>query len=233
VRGYHYNKKYHFFDRPLGYLEKLASEDEFLYADFEKVHIAVRGSAFTAIHPHEVNGININAKLRKVTDVGENDKVFSSRVDDDLVLAFSIPTVFEKEAHAWFSDATFGHIIAPLIRCFLDYSREVESHVLLINSSTGMAEIIVCEQGKLLYANHFRITTSEDILYFALAAIQNLKLNNEQLRVKCTGPQSTETGSVLQKYFPFVQPFTFGDMHRPEFPQTDAADLICLSRCAS
>jgi len=105
------DRKFHFFDKPLGYLAQLVQDDEMLYADFSSVQIAVRGVPFIALRPTEAGRETTVARLQEVTDISYSDEIFTDVTDEGIVIAFALPQAFSSEAHAWFSDAAIIHVM--------------------------------------------------------------------------------------------------------------------------
>jgi len=234
VKGFHTDRKYHFFDKPLGYLGQLIGDEDLLYADFEHVHIAVRGVPFVVLKPGEADHHTIETRLQEVTDISQLDEIYSDITDEELVVAFALPQVFAREAHAWFSDATISHVISSLMMCTIKHSRGMAEPLMLINVSPGFTELILCNQSRLLFANHYRSSGPEDVLYYALAVLQNLGMPGDQVVIKCAGPVALNTLPVLQTYLPHTHFFSFPEVHpRSDYPSVDTVDLICVEKCAS
>ncbi len=234
TKGVTTDRKFHYFDKPLGYLGQLVGDDEMLYADFSHVHIAVRGVPFVALKPVEVNRESTVTRLQEVTDVSHSDEIFTDVTDEDIVIAFALPQAFSAEAHAWFSEASIIHVISALIMYEIKYSRAHTEPVMLLNVSSQFTELILCHQGQLLFVNHYRTLGPEDVLYYALAILQNLHLQSEHVIIKCAGTAATHALPVLQTYMPHTELFSFPDINpRSDYPNVETIDLICVSKCAS
>lgn len=234
AKGYHADRKYHFFDKPLGYLGQLIGDDDLLFADFDQVQIAVRGVPFIVLKPEESDHETVVHRLQEVTDISHADEIFTDITDEGIVVAFALPQRFAQEVHAWFSGASIIHAMSALMMCTLRLSRTIETPMMLVNVSAGLVELVVCQSGRLFHTNHYRITGPEDVLYYVLAVVQNLKMQHDQIVVHCSGPEVLHALPVLQTYLPHTHLFTYPDINpRSDYPAVDTADLICISKCAS
>lgn len=234
VKGFYADRKYHFFDKPLGYLGQLVSDDALLYEDFAQVSIAVRGVPYVALKPDEATHVLIETRLQEVTDISQQDEIYSDITDEGIVVAFALPQAFARETHGWFSDATISHVMSSLLMCMIKHSRAMAEPVMLVNTSPGFCELIFCTKGQLLFANHYRVNGPEDVMYYVLAVLQNLKVTGDDVVIKCAGPNAVHVLPVLQPYLPHIHFFSFGEINPgSDYPQVDTADLICVAKCAS
>ena len=234
VKAFTIPRKYHFFDKPLGYLPKLIGDDDLLYADFDSVMLAVRGVPFAAMDPKYANTSTMLEKLRAVTEISETDALFCDVSDENFAVAFALPEIFVRETHAWFSDTQISHAMTALMTLSIKHSRNHSEPILFINISSGLAEFVLCHDGLLLFANHYQVAGSEDVLYYTLAILQNLHVPQDQVVVRCAGQGAAMAIPVLQSYLKDVQSFSDPEINVPaDFPLIDAADLIFLTQCAS
>jgi hypothetical protein len=234
VKGFLADRRYHFFDKPLGYLGKLTAEDELLYADFDRTVIAVRGVPFIALTPEESDPETAARHLEKVTDLSHADEIFTDLMEEQLAVSFVLPQVFASEAHAWFSEATIIHLMSALMSCAIRHSVGMTEPFMLLNASPGLVELILCRNGQLLFANHYRTTGPADVLYYSLAVLNQLRFGNDEVVVKCSGPQATETLASLEAYLPHTHFFSFPEVQpRSDYPQVETVDLTCIEKCAS
>lgn len=234
TKGFYADRKYLFFDKPLGYLNQLVSDDALLYEDFAQVSVAVRGVPFVALRPGEASQALIETRLQEVTDISKQDEIYSDITDEGIVVAFALPQAFARETHGWFSDATISHVMSSLMMCTIKHSRAMAEPVMLVNTSHTFCELIFCNQGQLVFANHYRVTGPEDVMYYVLAILQNLQMTGAEVVVKCAGPNAVHVLPVLQTYLPQIHFFSFGEINPgSDYPQVDTADLICVAKCAS
>ncbi len=228
------NRKYHFFDKPLGYLGQLMSEDELLYADFEHVTIAVRGVPFRALDSNNIQPETIRANLLRVTDVSDSDETFCDHCDENLAVAFAVPEALVRETHTWFSDTYISHVMSALMTCTIRHSRGKEAPVMLLNISRNISEVVICRDGLLLFANHYRTSGAEDVLYYTLAVLENLQLKHDLMAIRCVGSGAADVAPVLKTYIQDVSHVLLSEILFPsDFPVVESTDLICLNQCAS
>lgn len=230
-RGLTSGQRYHFFDRPLGYLDEVIAQDEILCADFEQVHLALRGIPFVMMPGLPIRKSEIRARLAEVTEINQHDQVFADKVDEHLAIGFAISQKFVEEAKTWFSQVQIHHVITAIISRMLgDPSLQTGLHMLL-NAHQGFVEIVLCHNGRLAFANHYRISAQSDILYYVLAAAELREIPVADLQVCCSGTLAVDMVETLSVYLPQVRLYpdsVTGDVH-----ETRIMDLISVAQCAS
>jgi hypothetical protein len=113
-------------------------------------------------------------------------------------------------------------------------SRDIVQPTMLLNISAGFTEVVVCHNGQFLFANHYRTEAPEDVLYYALAVLQNLRLESDQAIVNCSGHGVSGSLPVLQTYLPQARSFAYPDINpRSDYPLVETTDLISITKCAS
>jgi hypothetical protein len=116
----------------------------------------------------------------------------------------------------------------------MKYSHGLAQPVMMLNVSDGFTEVILCDSGRLLFANHYKTQGHEDVLYYALAVLQNLRIESDKVLVRCSGPAALHAVQFLQTYISQVQHFSYpGIDYRDDYPQVETLDLISIARCAS
>jgi hypothetical protein len=233
-KGFVADRKFHFFDKPLGYLDRVTADDDLLYADFSSVRLAVRGVPFVMMRAEDASHDAVVARLQEITDLSKSDEIFTDITDEGLAIAFALPQVFASEVHVWFSEASIIHLISALVICGMKYSHGLAQPVMMLNVSDGFTEVILCDNGRLLFANHYKTQGHEDVLYYALAVLQNLRIESDKVLVRCSGPAAIHAVQFLQTYISQVQHFSYpGIDYRDDYPQVETLDLISIARCAS
>jgi hypothetical protein len=233
TKGVVTDNKYHLFDKPLGYLGRLIGDDDLLYADFEKVCIAVRAVPFTALPSGQADDF-MRSKLLEITDLSPADGIFCDEIDDQLSLAFALPEVFSREAHAWFSNARIMHVMSALVSQSLEFSQDFADYVLIVNVTHDLIEVVLCSGGALMFANHFRISGREDVLYYVLAVLRDQDVTTGRCHVICTGHDASQVVPQLSQYFTDIEMQLSNTRGTTaDFPTTETRDLISILKCAS
>ena len=234
VKGFQAGKHFHFFDKPLRYLDKLVGEDPLLCADFTAVEIAVRGVPFVVMQ-YDIPGEQFaRSQLSAITDIGPSDTILLDTTDAGLQLGYVVPQPILDEANQWFSAAKFRHVMTTLITWCIDASGLTPDPILLVNSTTAFVEIVLCAGGRMYFGNHFRVSATEDILYFVLAVLEDQETDLQSVQVKCSGPAAAATLAKLQDYLPRCDVFAYpGTAYGGDFPAVESADLMSILRCGS
>jgi len=173
VRTYDFDRKYHLFDEPLGFLGEIMREERVLYNDYHSKTLFVRGVPFRVFEGHLPEAQLDPVLLDDVSTTGPNDVVMCDRLhDEDMSLVFAIPGYFRDEVALYFSKADIRHAMSGLI-CASGRENATGSH-LTARISRHFLEVAVRDHNGLLFANHFQCTDHADILYFLAAVINEL-----------------------------------------------------------
>lgn len=173
VRTYGFDRKYHLFDEPLGFLAGIMREERILYRDYHSKTLLVRGVPFRLFEGHLAEEQLHPDLLDDVSPTGPNDVVMCDRLrNQDMSLVFAIPRGFRDEVGLYFSKADVRHAMSGLI-CASWRNDTVGSH-LTAWISERLLELAVRDENGLLFANHFLWTDHADILYFLAAVLNEL-----------------------------------------------------------
>src|SRR5690606_28405292 len=107
--------------------------------------------------------------------------ILRDRLSDQTSLAFVIPQALVQGIWTWFSGAQIGHIMAKLGAFAL---KHLSPGTLLVNASHELTEVVVVSDQELLFANHFRTGSPDDILYYVMAVLDELEIDRGMISVK-------------------------------------------------
>ena len=84
-------------------------------------------------------------------------------------------------------------------------------------------------KNKLMFYNRFNFTTKEDVIYYLLFAIDQLKLNPEEIPVVITGNISEDNYKIIYKYIRNVSIFNSEINHDSKFYNSLKSDITLLN----
>ena len=95
-------------------------------------------------------------------------------------------------------------------------------------------EIVVIENGQLMFYNSFVYQTKEDLIYFILFTVEQLKLDPETIPITLIGDltKDDERYEIIYKYIRFVDfigPFHGYKFEEKQMPKTPYSDYIILN----
>ncbi|WP_109300087.1 DUF3822 family protein [Aquimarina sp. AU474] len=101
-----------------------------------------------------------------------------------------------------FGSFTYKHASTILVNSLLAQEKNNDGTNVFVNMNDTCFDLIIIGKGKLILANTYHHETKEDFLYYLLFAIEQLKLNPEELKLFFLGDITTESEyyTITYKY---------------------------------
>lgn len=115
---------------------------------------------------------------------------------------FSLSQEKEKLYRSFFPAIKIMHEAMPLLESVLTNDKNESSEKAYITIRPKSMELVFTKNGSLLYYNTFNYTTSEDVIYYLLFALEQLKLNPETIALQLMGEveKNDSVYSIIHKY---------------------------------
>ena len=165
-------------------ITKIINQEENLRLNFKTSRVLFANFPATLI-PNELL-LKDNAKkiLELSTDIYEiiqSDKL--TNIDASII--YTIPNEMHDIAFTFFPNAKQKAQQSILIEQFSNFENNKENAYLYINDNN--LNITIFKNKKLVFNNSFSIESKEDILYFTLFTLEQLKLDTESIKTKIYG----------------------------------------------
>ena len=121
----------------------------------------------------------------------------------DSWLIYGIHNNFWEEVATIFPNAGITHHIASLIDSILPRFKHSDAETaLFLNVRRGFADIIALRENALVFVNTFECPTNEDIVYFLMYVMDQLKFNPEKTPVYLTGyvDEGSHLATLILRY---------------------------------
>jgi hypothetical protein len=222
-------------------MESLFTSDEFLHRNYPAVLIAVDTPYHTVIPSalsdaeHSRDHLELNFNLPSGLAF-RSDHLRESGTWN----TFGIEREWLDMMKKHFAQEIILHRTTPLLTRFALMHRQApgEKHVFL-NFLGKRFDLAAYADNMLLFFNTFQFETGEDVLYFTLYALEQIKLRSGDVKVKLGGAVEETSGqvSMLSEYFPEVgfmdRPELFGYSPLLDFPAHRYQALFSLALCGS
>lgn len=118
------------------------------------------------------------------------------------IAVFALSQEKEKLYLSFFPAIKIMHAAMPLLENVLTNDKNESSEKAYLNIRPKSMELVFTKNGNLLYYNTFSHTTSEDVIYYLLFALEQLKLNPETIALQLMGEVEKNDGvySIVHKY---------------------------------
>jgi len=122
--------------------------------------------------------------------------------------SYTVPKNIEAYFRGLYQPLQVMHFSSGLIEQILLSKRNQTGAFVSANIRIGNAEIVVVENGKLLFYNSFVIQTPEDFLFYLLYLLEQLKLNPENIAVELMG-NIDEQHPIHQLVYKYIRHVSF------------------------
>ena len=116
---------------------------------------------------------------------------------------YAVPTLVKTKLRELFGQHKLYHYMTTLVETLLLYNKnKPEEKKVFLNAGKGIFDIILLEGNSLIYNNTFDFHTPEDLIYYLLFALQQLKLNPETTSLLLMGEieKNAPLFDIIYKY---------------------------------
>lgn len=223
-------------------LRQLMTDDENFHRKYSAVTIGIDSPVHTLVPSAMFDREKLRHYLRFNFQLQDEYKLFYDYIPEvDAYNIYAIEPTVSETLHGFFPEAALVHAGSSLVRVFYQHhqaSRNATSLYLHIREN----EIDLCCFGEngLQFFNSFTCQGKEDVLYFTLYAMDQLRLRLESTPVSISGflDKGTDTFSLLSQYIPLLSLATRPGpaIYSPVFQSMPAhhyLQLFGLALCAS
>ena len=170
-------------------LRLLADSDSLLQKQFRNINIVLKADANVLI-PAELFTMETAQSFAKSTFGEQNDKILKANYLKDtlqVVNLFLADEELDKVVAERFADAKMFHITTPLIYSALATNKGKTEPELYVELSGENAWVVLLQEQKLLFCNHFGFAGNEDLTQRLLNLYSHLNLNRRKTPLILSG----------------------------------------------
>ena len=137
--------------------------------------------------------------LNFASPIDEMDEVhYKISEEAKAVAIFAVPNTLAYQLYAHHHNICFFNQCIPLIEYALKQSK---SQIMVINISSKLVDIAICQESKLLFHNSFSISNATDILYYAYFVVKQLEIDPNHTQILLFGRIGNEIKQLLKANF--------------------------------
>lgn len=123
------------------------------------------------------------------------------RISDEAkaVAIFAVPNALASQLYTYHHNICFFNQCIPLIEYTL---RQKDEQIIVINLSSKIADITICQNKKFIFHNAFSINTPTDLLYYTCFTLKQLEIQPDKAKVLLLGKINHEVKQLLKANFP-------------------------------
>ena len=165
-------------------LRSFINKSDVLKANFSSLSVTYNGFPNTLVPFSVYTKEHEKETLELTTNVYE--KIYSDEIiSQKAMLIYSIPESINSIINSFFPSANCHAQETNLICQYSQF--ENSETIAYINISTNYFLITILKSGKLVFNNSFMFSTKEDLLYYVLFCMEQLKLSTEKTKVMLYG----------------------------------------------
>ncbi len=213
-------------------ISKMLDYEDRFFDEFEEVHFGMLKAPFTVL-PSQL-GKAEKKWLDFALPKDKNENYYENEIEgQESSLHFVLRDSFVENAEMYFSEISYHHIVACLIKEF----KKSQQDGLFCLWREQRLYVILFEKGLCSFQNNFTVFSNKDLLYFINLVFLQRNLVKERTKIWLSGGIDLEAMELVKKYFPVVgRPVNDsfeGIFKNNDISYADVVDLIALSTCVS
>ena len=213
-------------------LKKGFKENGELRNSFSSVKIIHYNNLSTVVPEPLFDKKNALSYLKFNSKILQNDYVAYDRIFNNECVNVFIPYVnINNYIFKMFDSFVYNHYSSIILEKVKLNEKNTTTPSLYLNININHMEITYFVKNKLVFYNRFDFNTKEDVMYYLLFTIDQLKLNPEEIPVVITGNISEDDDNykIIYKYVRNVSIFNSEINHDSKFYNSLKSDITLLN----
>tara|TARA_Y100001947_G_scaffold80784_1_gene68428 strand:- start:746 stop:1582 length:837 start_codon:yes stop_codon:yes gene_type:complete len=213
-------------------LKKGFKENDELRNSFSSVKIIHYNNLSTVVPEPLFDKKNALSYLKFNSKILQNDYVAYDRIFNNECVNVFIPYVnINNYIFKMFDSFVYNHYSSIILEKVKLNEKNTTTPSLYLNININHMEITYFVKNKLVFYNRFDFNTKEDVMYYLLFTIDQLKLNPEEIPVVITGNISEDDDNykIIYKYIRNVSIFSSEINQENKFYNSLKSDITLLN----
>ena len=216
----------------LNTLKKGFLENDELSSSFSSVKIIHYNNLSTVVPEPLFDKNNALSYLKFNSKILQNDYVAFDKIFNNECVNVYIPYVnINNYIFEMFDSFIYKHYSSIILEKVKLNEKNTATPSLYLNINDNHMELIYFVKNKLVFYNRFDFNTKEDLIYYLLFSIDQLKLNPEEIPVVITGDISKDDDNymIIYKYIRNVSVFNSEISKENKFYNSLKSDITLLN----
>ena len=213
-------------------LKKGFKENDELRNSFSSVKIIHYNNLSTVVPEPLFDKKNALSYLKFNSKILQNDYVAYDRIFNNECVNVFIPYVnINNYIFKMFDSFVYNHYSSIILEKVKLNEKNTTTPSLYLNININHMEITYFVKNKLVFYNRFDFNTKEDVMYYLLFTIDQLKLNTEEIPIVITGNISEDDDNykIIYKYIRNVSIFNSEINQENKFYNSLKSDITLLN----
>ena len=223
-------------------ISQLISQEEMLQKKYPSVVIGIDTTLHTLVPAPFFDSGQSNKYLGFNFGFNANEQVSADRIEEvDAYNIYAIPPGYLDVLHGNYREAAVFHRASALIRAiFYHHKKNPGQASLFLNIREQFVDLVSFEGGRLVYFNSYACLGKEDILYYTLYTLEQLKMSADTVQLFISGMLDAGSDShlLLEQYIHMVSfseslgSFAYSPLLK-QMPAHRYEELYALALCGS
>ena len=207
----------------LSRIESFYEQEKQLDQTVDEVVLLFNNALFSLVPVDLFDEENAASYLKFNTRILKTDFIAFDRINEDFVNVYIPYTNIINFFFDKYGEFEYRHSLSVLIESLLSLPRTSDGPKMFLHAQQQIFELVVIENGKLIFANSFEYETKEDFLYYLLFTAEQLHLDTEKFELILLGDinKDSEEYKISWDYIKNISfmgpfhPFTFQEQAKP------------------
>ncbi len=205
-------------------IEDIYEQEEMLNQEVTEVNLIFNNALFSLVPKKLFDEDQAASYLKFNTRILKTDFIAFDNLKDEMVNVYIPYTNIINYFFDRYGEFEYRHGLSILIDSLLELPKETKEPKVYLHALFGHYELVIIENGKLIFANSFEYDTKEDFLYYILFTAEQLNLDPNKFELILMGniTKDSEEYQMIWEYIKNISfmgpfhPFNFEEKAKPE-----------------
>lgn len=196
--------------------ENIVKNEKWLQGNFKSVSCSFSSSKSTLIPSPLFDDQELRSYLSLHTDLSPTDEVFSNKlIQSPIRNCFAIPHAWSELIVSQFPNTNILNICSTLIEAAIQNNQKRTE--IMLHFLGGEFKLVITNGQQLLMSNSFNYQTSEDVIYYLLYVMEQLKLDPNKSVLILSG-KILKDSAIYKLLYKYILTIEFADLpHSVEY----------------
>lgn len=217
----------------LNRIEQLYLQEKELKFEVDEVVLLFNNSLFSLVPTALFDENNAASYLKFNTRILKTDFIAFDTINEDIVNVYIPFTNIINYFFDKYGEFEYRHSLSVLIESLIDTSGDSNMIRAYLHAQKNHYELIIIENGKLIFANSFEYDTKEDFLYYLLFTAEQLNLDPQKFDLILLGEINKDSKEYIMawdyvKNISFLGPFHSYSFEKEAKPNEELSEYLLI-----
>ncbi|QYA26265.1 DUF3822 family protein [Gramella sp. MT6] len=217
----------------LSKIEEIYEQEEALNQKVDNVNLVFNNALFSLVPEKLFDDEQAASYLKFNTRILKTDFIAFDNLKDEIVNVYIPYTNIINYFFDRYGEFEYRHALSVLIDSLLELPKETNGPKVYLHTLFGHYELVIIENGKVIFANSFEYDTKEDFLYYLLFTAEQLNLDPNIFELVLIGEinKDSEEYKMVWDYIKnisFMGPFHSFNFEEKAKPEKELSEYLLI-----